>query len=92
MMRRCALFGPTGVIARRSAAFIKARTAGRSRVAADSSRMLRTRVPWPRSSRPGSGRPAPRRKHKLTPFACAASEKIAADGFSVGPYPMTKKL
>jgi len=76
MISRCVPFGSIGVLARSSAAFIRARTSGRSRVAALSSLMLRTSLPPPLSRPFGSGRTAPFRKHRATPFAWAASENL----------------
>ena len=55
-------------------------------------RTKRVCLPEPISTLSGSGRLAPRTKHKPTPLAAAAIVTMQFEGRSFGPNPMTKKL
>ena len=82
-----------GIFASWMASDISVLTAGSSKTSALCNRMFRTRVPLPLRSFWGSGIFGPDwRKHRLTPLAAIASEKMASDGRSVGEKPITKKL
>src|SRR5579859_68158 len=54
--------------------------------------MLRTTLPLPSKRFAGSGKPAPCRKHSVTRPPGSTSEKIASEGRSLGPKPITSQF
>ena len=55
-------------------------------------RRRRTREPLPRRIRSGSGSNAPSRKHSVTCRGNSTSDRMASDGRSVLPNPITSAL